>query len=412
MGTRRFGLSTLSILLFIAVPVVAQEGPPENNAAKGPMTHGVTVSSNMFSPSNLTINPGDTVVWTNVGGIHNVDSDDGTFGSGDPIGAPWEFEFTFGENHAGANPYHCDRHGGPGGAGMSGIINVTGGVPEYSSNPANDGTIAFGNVQQGVIGPANLTVMNTGTDTLTISNVVISNDTADIFDVNPGDTSFDVAQDTTHFVDFTCSPTLATPPGQKTQAQVTVSTNDSDEPTVDYTLDCNVTAAPGDDDDDDDDDDDGDDDDDDDDDSDPFPINYGHSGSWAHLATLGQGWLFEIIPGFNPPVLVAYNFTYPLAGVVKGGDPVFSGNQMWLVGAGEINVDTATIMSDRPIAGVFDDPAPPFFPAMPYATFVFTFFDCINAMVSYDIPSKNLKGEYPIERITPDVLCEELAAQP
>jgi len=32
--------------------------------------------------------------------------------------------------------------------------------------------------------------------------------------------------------------------------------------------------------------------------------------------------------------------------------------------------------------------------------------------VSYDIPSKNLTGEYLIERITPDVLCEELAAQP
>ena len=152
--------------------------------------------------------------------------------------------------------------------------------------------------------------------------------------------------------------------------------------------------------------------DDDDDDDDDFLVNYGIIGSWANFLTLGQGWLFEIIPGFDPAVMVAYNFTYPPLLVQKGGDPEFFGNQMWLVGAGEIQGNMVTIMADRPIAGAFDDPLPPFFPAVPYATFIFTFLDCFNAMVSYDIPSKNLIGEYPIERITPDVMCEDLAAQP
>ena len=85
---------------------------------------------------------------------------------------------------------------------------------------------------------------------------------------------------------------------------------------------------------------------------------------------------------------------------------------MWLVGANIIVGNQVTIMADRPFAGIFDDPTPPIIDDVPYATFIFTFFDCFNGMVEYDIPSKNLTGEYAIERITPDVLCEELAAQP
>ena len=65
----RFGLAMLSILLFIAAPVFAQYGPPEHDPPPGGnspkksngVTHDVTVSSNIFTPSSLTINPGDTV---------------------------------------------------------------------------------------------------------------------------------------------------------------------------------------------------------------------------------------------------------------------------------------------------------------------------------------------------------------
>jgi len=153
--------------------------------------------------------------------------------------------------------------------------------------------------------------------------------------------------------------------------------------------------------------------DDDDDDDDGFLVNFGIGGSWANLLTLGQGWLFEVIPGFDPPVMVAYNFTYPPLLVQKGGEPEFFGNQMWLVGAAEIVGNQVTVMADRPFGGAFDSAAPaPIIDDEPYATFIFTFFDCFNALVEYDIPSKALTGEYEIERITPDVMCEDLAAQP
>ncbi len=65
-----FELAMLSILLLIAAPVFAQYGPPEDDPPPGGnsppekgngVTHDVTVSSNIFTPSSLTINPGDTV---------------------------------------------------------------------------------------------------------------------------------------------------------------------------------------------------------------------------------------------------------------------------------------------------------------------------------------------------------------
>lgn len=85
-------------------------------------THDVTVQNFSFSPQSLTINVGDAVRWTNVSGLHNVLADDGSFTSGNPAPATWEYTFTF--TAAGNNPYYCEPHGGPGGSGMSGVVIV------------------------------------------------------------------------------------------------------------------------------------------------------------------------------------------------------------------------------------------------------------------------------------------------
>lgn len=85
-------------------------------------THNVAISGFTFSPSQLTINVGDIVRWTNDGGLHNVVADDNSFTSGDPSTSTWVYEHTF--NSPGSNPYHCAIHGGTGGTGMSGVITV------------------------------------------------------------------------------------------------------------------------------------------------------------------------------------------------------------------------------------------------------------------------------------------------
>ena len=98
-------------------------------------THFVAISNFTFTPSNVTIDVGDTVQWENMGGLHNVESCDGvadpaqcgglvaaqgSFTSGDPSSAPFVFSQTFTE--LGDNPYFCVVHVG---LGMTGNVAVS-----------------------------------------------------------------------------------------------------------------------------------------------------------------------------------------------------------------------------------------------------------------------------------------------
>jgi len=82
----------------------------------------------------LNIEAGDTVIFTNTSGFHNVKADDGSFrcstncevvpgdGAGAPSSDAFVAEITF--NSIGSFNYYCEIHGGQGGSGMSGVINV------------------------------------------------------------------------------------------------------------------------------------------------------------------------------------------------------------------------------------------------------------------------------------------------
>jgi plastocyanin len=100
-------------------------------------THEVQVFSFDFAPKELQIQPGDTVIWRNSGGSHNVFADDGSFGNQVSASA-WSFSRTF--TQPGAVGYHCQPHGGPG-VGMFGTITVAGGTtPGFPINYGIGGT--------------------------------------------------------------------------------------------------------------------------------------------------------------------------------------------------------------------------------------------------------------------------------
>lgn len=82
----------------------------------------VSIGDNSFSPQTLTVNAGDTVVWTNNGNMaHTVTADNASFVSTTlQHGQTYSRVFT----SAGSFPYYCQFHGGSGGTGMSGVINV------------------------------------------------------------------------------------------------------------------------------------------------------------------------------------------------------------------------------------------------------------------------------------------------
>ena len=98
-------------------------------------THNVSVTSNQYSPSTLTIEVGDEVVWTNTQGSHNVNGTTTTFPDnpesfGNNVGSGWTFSHTF--TIAGEYDYQCDPHVG---FNMFGSITV---IEAPATTPPND----------------------------------------------------------------------------------------------------------------------------------------------------------------------------------------------------------------------------------------------------------------------------------
>lgn len=104
----------------------------------------VIVSSNVFTPADITINVGETVEWTNTGGNHNVNGSLATFPSnpegfysGAASSDAWSFSFTF--NLPGIYQYQCDPHASLGMIGRITVIMpvVTDPFPKYEITTAS-----------------------------------------------------------------------------------------------------------------------------------------------------------------------------------------------------------------------------------------------------------------------------------
>ena len=95
-----------------------------SNTFAATVTVTLLTPTNVFSPSSVNIEVGDTVTWSNpsASGFHNVVADDNSFTNGSPAFGPWTYSHQF--LSAGINPYHCAVHGNIGGVGMSGIVYV------------------------------------------------------------------------------------------------------------------------------------------------------------------------------------------------------------------------------------------------------------------------------------------------
>ena len=111
----------LLLLALIVVPARAQT------------SHVVDVTNNQYSPKQLSVSVGDTVIWTNSQGNHNVNGSQLTFPSnpisfGNELGVGWTFSHIF--TIPGTYDYQCDPHVG---WGMVGQVIVA----------SSDGTMAI-----------------------------------------------------------------------------------------------------------------------------------------------------------------------------------------------------------------------------------------------------------------------------
>ncbi len=147
-----------------------------------------------------------------------------------------------------------------------------------------------------------------------------------------------------------------------------------------------------------------------------FIINPGLNGSWLNLATVGQGFFFDVLP--NIPLFVFAWFTFDTILPSEDtsatvGDP----GHRWLTASGPFDGNTATMDVTLTTGGIFDNAEPVTNSAAgSYGTITLTFQDCNTGTVDYNISSIGLSGSVPITRIAADnvSLCEELndAAQP
>ena len=93
----------------------------ERSARQAEQAATVTIVDDEFSPAQLTVTVGATVVWTHRGRHpHTVTADDRAFDSG-TLERGQTFSVTFDE--VGRVPYHCQIHGAPG-SGMFGVVIV------------------------------------------------------------------------------------------------------------------------------------------------------------------------------------------------------------------------------------------------------------------------------------------------
>ncbi len=113
--------AALGLLLAMALPGTARA-----------VLHQVSANpNNTFTPETLVIQPGDSVKWTNLGGLHNVLADDASFRcsngcadtgqTGEPSSG-WTFTRTFPDPKS--IPYHCEVHTFAKGFGMRGLLIV------------------------------------------------------------------------------------------------------------------------------------------------------------------------------------------------------------------------------------------------------------------------------------------------
>ena len=84
-----------------------------NLTAIGQTSHIVDVTNNIFTPKEITITQGDTVIWTNSEGRHNVNGQQSVYPSnpetfGNAVGTGWEYSHVF--TIPGVYDYQCDPH--------------------------------------------------------------------------------------------------------------------------------------------------------------------------------------------------------------------------------------------------------------------------------------------------------------
>jgi hypothetical protein len=140
-----------------------------------------------------------------------------------------------------------------------------------------------------------------------------------------------------------------------------------------------------------------------------FIINHGLSGSWFDPITSGQGLVFDFAFTADRFDMVMYWFTYddmePDSATELNG---FGSTQSrWFTALGPVEGAKVNMPIYRSAHGIFDHDNPVVSDVVGHAEV--EFFSCFEAILRYQFTVPEEKtGEVPLQRITPDIMCESL----
>ena len=109
---RPLAVVSVALLLCSGVTGCGKEsgagGDSASTSAPKPVTHTVTMEGTAFDPAELTIHPGDTVIWVNKDLFpHTATATSGAFSSGSiAVDASWSYV----AGRKGVFPYSCTFH--------------------------------------------------------------------------------------------------------------------------------------------------------------------------------------------------------------------------------------------------------------------------------------------------------------
>ena len=137
----------------------------------------------------------------------------------------------------------------------------------------------------------------------------------------------------------------------------------------------------------------------------PFQINPGLTGAWYYPDTSGQGLLFDVMSnnGNSTGEMFLAWFTYNLsheANNAEFGDL----NSRWFTAQGEYNQDKADLTVYLTEAGKFDSSDT--VTSIAVGKINIRFSSCTKGIFRYSFDNTQVRGSFPITRITPDQNCE------
>jgi len=143
-----------------------------------------------------------------------------------------------------------------------------------------------------------------------------------------------------------------------------------------------------------------------------FLINAGLNDAWVNEDAPFQGLFFTVFPDLS--LFFAAWFTFDSVPPDESATAVFGAPDLrWVTASGIFSGDSVTLSVELTTGGVFNDSEPEATQTPNYGTITIQFLNCNEALVTYNFPSLGISGQMTLTRVVGDniPLCQALLAE-